>query len=167
MADALRASGTEPVLGCSVKAPSTLGTFLRSFSWGHVRQLDRVSRELLARAWATGGGPGNDPLTIDLDSTVCETYGLSKEGAQRHNYTGQRGYHPAVGHRCGHRRRPDGPTEEGQSQHGARCRPFPARDREPRALHRSHRTTHGAGRQRLLHPRHRRRLPQDERSASP
>ena len=37
--------------------PSCLGTFLRSFRWGHVRQLDRVSRELLARAWAAGAGP--------------------------------------------------------------------------------------------------------------
>ena len=46
-ADALRAGGTERVLGCRVKAPSTLGTFLRRFRWGHVRQLDRVSRELL------------------------------------------------------------------------------------------------------------------------
>ena len=95
-ADALRSGGTEQVLGCAVKAPSTLGTFLRSFQWGHVRQLDRVSREVLARAWATGAGPGDDPLTIDLDSTVCETYGLSKEGAQRHNYAGQRGYHPLL-----------------------------------------------------------------------
>ena len=95
-ADALRAGGTEQVLGCTVKAPSTLGTFLRSFRWGHARQLDRVSREVLARAWATGVGPGDDPLTIDLDSTVCETYGLSKEGARRHNYTGQRGYHPLL-----------------------------------------------------------------------
>ena len=43
-ADALRAGGTDRVLGCVVKAPSTLGTFLRSFRWGHVRQLDRVSR---------------------------------------------------------------------------------------------------------------------------
>ncbi len=93
-ADALRAGGTEQALGCVVKAPSTLGTFLRSFRWGHVRQLDRVSRESLARAWAAGAGPGDDPLTIDLDSTVCETYGLDKEGAQRHNYAGQRGYHP-------------------------------------------------------------------------
>ena len=42
-----------------MKAPSTLGTFLRSFRWGHVRQLDRVSRELLARAWAAGAGPGD------------------------------------------------------------------------------------------------------------
>ena len=81
---------------CVVKAPSTLGTFLRSFRWGHVRQLDRVSRELLARAWAAGGGPGDAPLTIDLDSTICETYGLSKEGARRHGYTGQRGYHPLL-----------------------------------------------------------------------
>ena len=49
-ADVLRTGSTARVLGCAVKAPSTLGTFLRSFRWGHVRQLDRVSRELLARA---------------------------------------------------------------------------------------------------------------------
>lgn len=56
-ADALRAGGTAAVLGHTVKAPSTLGTFLRSFRWGHVRQLDAVSRKLLARAWAAGAGP--------------------------------------------------------------------------------------------------------------
>ena len=95
-ADALRAGGTERVLGCTVKAPSTLGTFLRSFRWGHVRQLDRVSREALARAWAAGAEPRDGPLTIDLDSTVCETFGLAKEGARRHNYAGQRGYHPLL-----------------------------------------------------------------------
>ena len=94
--DALRAGGTDRVLGCVVKAPSTLGTFLRSFRWGHVRQLDRVSRELLARAWSAGAGPGDAPLTIDLDSTICETYGLAKEGARHHGYTGQRGYHPLL-----------------------------------------------------------------------
>ena len=95
-ADALRSGSTGRVLGCVVKAPSTLGTFLRSFRWGHVRQLDRVSRELLSRAWAAGAGPGDEPLTIDLDSTICETYGLTKEGARRHGYTGQRGYHPLL-----------------------------------------------------------------------
>ena len=95
-ADVLRAGGVGRVLGCVVKAPSTLGTFLRSFRWGHVRQLDRVSRELLAQVWAAGAGPGDGPLTIDLDSTVCETFGLCKEGAQRHNYAGQRGYHPIL-----------------------------------------------------------------------
>ena len=95
-ADALRAGSTGRVLGCKVKAPSTLGTFLRSFRWGHVRQLDRVSRELLARAWAAGAGPGDGPLIIDIDSTICETYGLNKEGARHHGYTGQRGYHPLL-----------------------------------------------------------------------
>ena len=69
---------------------------LRSFRWGHVRQLDRVSRELLALDWAADGGPGDAPLTIDLDSTICETFGLAKEGARHHGYTGQRGYHPLL-----------------------------------------------------------------------
>ena len=95
-ADALRTGGTACAIGCVVKAPSTLGTFLRSFRWGHVRQLDRVSRRLLARAWAAGAGPGDAPLTIDLDSTICQTYGLAKEGARRHGYTGARGYHPLL-----------------------------------------------------------------------
>ena len=99
-ADVLRAGRTARVLGCVVKAPSTLGTFLRSFRWGHARQLDRVSRELLARAWAAGSGPrssnNHGPLTIDLDSTICETYGPAKEGARHHGYTGQRGYHPLL-----------------------------------------------------------------------
>ena len=76
-ADVLRTGRTASAIGCVVKAPSTLGTFLRCFRWGHVRQLDRVSRELLARAWAAGAGPGAGPLTIDLDSTICETYPLT------------------------------------------------------------------------------------------
>ena len=92
----LRAGGTARVLGFTAKAPSTLGTFLRSFRWGHVRQLDRVSRELLARVWKAGAGPGDAPFTIDLDSTICETYGLAKEGARHHGYTGARGYHPLL-----------------------------------------------------------------------
>ena len=106
-ADVLRTGGTACTLGSTVKAPSTLGTFLRSFRWGHVRQLDRVGRELLAQAWKTGAGPGDAPLTIDLDSTICETYGLAKEGARHHGYTGKegarhhgytgkRGYHPLL-----------------------------------------------------------------------
>ena len=95
-ADVLRTGGTNGAIGCAVKAPSTLGTFLHSFRWGHVRQLDRVSRELLSRAWAAGAEPGDGPLTIDLDSTICETYGLAKEGARHHDYTGARGYHPLL-----------------------------------------------------------------------
>ena len=79
-ADVLRTGGTTGAIGCAVKAPSTLGTFLRSFRWGHVRQLDRVSRELLSRAWAAGGGPGEGPLTIDLDSTICEPTDWPRKG---------------------------------------------------------------------------------------
>jgi hypothetical protein len=95
-AAALQAGGAAKILGFTVKAASTLGTFLRSFRWGHVRQLDAVSRHLLARAWAAGAGPGSAPFTIDLDSTICETYGLKKEGALHHGYTKVRGYHPLL-----------------------------------------------------------------------
>jgi Transposase DDE domain group 1 len=95
-ADALRGGGTGAALGHQVKAPSTLGTFLRSFRFGHVRQLDRVARALLARAWATGAGPGAEPFTFDVDSTICETYGLLKEGGKHHTYTHVRGYHPLL-----------------------------------------------------------------------
>ena len=55
-----------------------------------------MSRELLSRAWSAGAGPGDGSLTIDLDSIICETYGLAKEGARHHGYTGQRGYHPLL-----------------------------------------------------------------------
>ena len=81
-ADALRSGITGRVLGCVVKAPSTLGTLPRSFRWDHARQL---GRQVLARAWSAGAGPGDGPLTIDIDSTICETYGLAKEGTRRHN----------------------------------------------------------------------------------
>ena len=51
---------------------------------------------MLARGWAAGAGPGAAPFTIDLDSTLCETYGLAKEGARHPGYTGARGYHPLL-----------------------------------------------------------------------
>ena len=49
-----------------------------------------------ARAWQAGAGPGDAPFTIGLDSTICETCGLAKEGARHHGYTGKRGYHPLL-----------------------------------------------------------------------
>jgi hypothetical protein len=94
-ADVLRSGETQAVLGHGVLAPSTLGTFLRSFTWGHVRQLDRVSGELLTRAWSAVAGPGDEPVTVDVDSTICETYGLAKEGGV-FGHTHVRGYHPLV-----------------------------------------------------------------------
>jgi hypothetical protein len=95
-AAALRTGATAAVLGGELRAPSTLGTFLRSFTWGHALQLDAVSRKLLARAWGAGAGPGRAPLTIDLDSTIVETYGLQKAGGSRFTYTHVRGYHPLL-----------------------------------------------------------------------
>ena len=124
-ADVLRTGGA-CTLGGTVKAPSTLGTFLRSFRWGHVRQLDRVSRELLARAWQAGAGPGDGPLTIDLDSTFCETYGLAKEGRTPPRLYRQAGLSPPVGHRRRHRRRADVPAARGPRQHRSGRRPLPA-----------------------------------------
>ena len=125
-ADVLRTGGTACTLGGTVKAPSTLGTFLRSFRWGHVRQLDRVSRELLARAWQAGAGPGDGPLTIDLDSTICETYGLGQGGRTPPRLYRQAGLSPPVGHRRRHRRRADVPAARGPRQHRSGRRPLPA-----------------------------------------
>jgi hypothetical protein len=94
-ADALRSAQTAAVLGHELRAPSTLGTFLRSFTWGHARQLDHVLGALIVRAWQAGAGPGSRPLTIDVDSTICRTYGLAKQGG-RFSYRGVRGYHPLI-----------------------------------------------------------------------
>ena len=125
-ADVLRAGGTARVLGFTAKAPSTLGTFLRSFRWGHVRQLDRVSRELLARVWKAGAGPGDAPFTIDLDSTICETYGLAQGWRPPPRLHRCAGLSPAAGRRRRHRRRAVGPPARGPGQHRPRRCPLPA-----------------------------------------
>jgi hypothetical protein len=95
-AGALRAGSTSEVLGQAVRAPSTLGTFLRNFTFGHVAQLDKVLGEAIVRAWAAGAGPeAGAPVTIDLDSSICEVYGPKKQGA-RFGHTKVRGYHPLL-----------------------------------------------------------------------
>jgi hypothetical protein len=94
--DLLRSGATASVIGQWVAAPSTIGTFLRAFTWGHARQLDAVSGELLARAWKAGAGPGDAPFTFDIDSTICETYGIQKQGGSKFTYTKTRGYHPLL-----------------------------------------------------------------------
>jgi Transposase DDE domain group 1 len=98
-AEVLRCGQTASVLGHRVMAPSTLGTFLRSFTFGHVRQLDRLTEQLLLRAWAAGAGPGDGPMTVDLDSTVCEVHGYHKQGAA-YGSTHTLGYHPLVATRA-------------------------------------------------------------------
>lgn len=90
--DMLRSGATGSVLGHRVMTPSTLGTFLRSFTFGHVRQLDHLSEELLTRAWALGAGPDDAPMTIDMDSTIVEVFGKQKQGAS-YGYTHVLGHH--------------------------------------------------------------------------
>jgi len=93
--DVLRSGQTRAVLGHEVSAPSTLGTFLRAFTFGHVRQLDRVLADSLRRAWAAGAGPADERLVVDVDSFVGEVYGYDKQGAG-YGYTHKRGYHPII-----------------------------------------------------------------------
>lgn len=97
-ADMLRAGATKAVLSHKVMAPSTLGTFLRSFSFGHVRQLEAVIAEALRRAWSLGAGPAGR-LVVDVDSTICEVEGKKKQGAS-YGYTHVLGYHPLLATRA-------------------------------------------------------------------
>jgi len=92
-AERLRAGSACAVLPFVVSAPSTLGTWLRSFTWGHVRQFDRANELAPARAWTLGAAPAVAEMTVDLDSTVCEVYGKSKGGAA-FGHTKVWGYHP-------------------------------------------------------------------------
>ena len=68
-----------------VRAPSTLGTFLRAFTFGHVRQLDAVAERLLvALAARTRLLPGaGEMMFLDIDDTVREVHGYAKQGASR------------------------------------------------------------------------------------
>jgi hypothetical protein len=91
----LRAGRTRRLLGGWLPAPSTLGTFLRAFTFGHVRQLDKLLAESLQRAWQAGAGPGDGRLVIDVDSFVGEVCGYQKQGAA-YGYTRIFGYHPIL-----------------------------------------------------------------------
>lgn len=93
--DMLRAGATHKVLPFKAMSASTIGTFLRTFTFGHVRQLDAVLSRALQRAWATGAGPATKPVVIDLDSTICEVHGKQKQGTG-YGYTGVLGYHPLL-----------------------------------------------------------------------
>ncbi|MGZ6623845.1 MAG: IS1380 family transposase [Solirubrobacteraceae bacterium] len=97
--DVLRAGRTRRLLGGWIPAPSTLGTFLRAFTFGHVRQLDKLLGDTLARAWQAGAGPGDRRLVIDVDSFVGEVCGRLKQGAA-YGYTKVLGYHPILATRA-------------------------------------------------------------------
>jgi hypothetical protein len=98
-ADVLRAGRTGRLLGGWIPAPSTLGTFLRAFTFGHVRQLDALLGQALERAWKAGAGPGEGRLVVDVDSFVGEVCGRLKQGAA-YGYTKLLGYHPILATRA-------------------------------------------------------------------
>jgi hypothetical protein len=95
----LRAGKTRRLLGGWMPAPSTLGTFLRAFTFGHVRQLDALLGQALVRAWHAGAGPGDGRLVIDVDSFLGEVCGRLKAGAA-YGYTNLLGYHPILATRA-------------------------------------------------------------------
>jgi hypothetical protein len=97
--DVLRAGRTRRLLGGWVPAPSTLGTFLRAFTFGHVRQLDALLGQALERAWRAGAGPGDGRLVVDVDSFVGQVCGRLKQGAA-YGYTHLLGYHPILATRA-------------------------------------------------------------------
>ena len=84
-------------LFAGVRAPSTLGTFLRAFTFGHVRQLDAVASRLLVNLTGhTPLLPGADELAyVDVDDTVRQTYGYAKQGAGR-GYSGVKGLNALI-----------------------------------------------------------------------
>jgi len=94
--DVLRHGGMGRLFG-GVRAPSTLGTFLRTFTFGHVRQLDAVAARMLARlATVSPVLPGGEVLAfVDVDDTVKATYGYAKQGAG-YGYTGVKGLNALI-----------------------------------------------------------------------
>jgi len=95
--DRLRHGGMGRLFG-GIRAPSTLGTFLRSFTFGHVKQLDTVAATVLVNlAQHTPLLRDVDRLCwVDVDDTVKQTYGYAKEGAG-YGYTGIKGLNALVG----------------------------------------------------------------------
>ena len=94
--DLLRHGAMSRLFG-GVRAPSTLGTFLRSFSFGHVRQLDAVAATLLQRlAQRSPLLPAGDVIAfLDIDDTIRATYGYTKQGAG-HGYSGVKGINALI-----------------------------------------------------------------------
>ncbi|HYJ54265.1 MAG TPA: IS1380 family transposase [Mycobacterium sp.] len=95
--DRLRPGGMGRLFG-GIWAPSTSGTFLRAFTFGHVKQLDTVAATLLVNL------AGHTPLLgdvdrlcwVDVDDTVKQTYGYAKQGAG-YGYTGIKGLNALIG----------------------------------------------------------------------
>ena len=123
-ADVLRAGGTAGALGCVVKVPST-PRFREGRLWGRscAASGGAMSASWIGSAGSAGtglggwGGTGRRAITIDLDSTICETYGLVKEGARHPRLHRPAGLSPAAGHCRRYRRRADVSAARGPRQH--------------------------------------------------
>jgi hypothetical protein len=91
--DMLRTGGAHRLFG-GIYAPSTLGSFLRSFTHGHVRQLQAASRRFTANLIRYAGliSPGEPIVYLDIDSKIKQVYGPAKQGAS-FGYTKVRGLH--------------------------------------------------------------------------
>ena len=121
--DVLRAGATAAMLGHAVRAPSTLGTLLRGFTWVMPASWTRSPVSCSGGHRRRAGGPGDAPVTIDVDSTIVETYGLTKQGGAKFTYTKVRGYHPLIAAVAGtgdvvHSRLRDGNANTGRGAAG-------------------------------------------------
>src|SRR3954467_7914230 len=98
--DLLRHGGMDRLFA-GIRAPSTLGTFLRSFTFGHVRQLDSVAAAVLtALAAAAPLLPGAGQVTyLDLEDTMRQTHGYAKQGAG-YGYTKVKGLNALLATIC-------------------------------------------------------------------
>lgn len=127
-ADVLRAGASEEVLSHRVMAPSTLGTFLRAFTFGYVRQLEAVVGEVLRRAWSAMTLPSH--LVGDVDSTICEVAGKKKAGAA-YGYTKVLGLHPLLATRADTGEVLHARLRKGSAQHPTRRQALRRRARRP------------------------------------
>jgi|NGEPerStandDraft_6_1074524.scaffolds.fasta_scaffold10407_2 hypothetical protein len=153
--DVLR-SGATPRLFDDLRAPLDGGQLAAGIHLLHVRQLDALGRLLRTRLWAVGAGPKQlaGPLIVDLDSTICPTYGPAKSGTA-FGYTKVRGYHPLLA-------TVREPGQAGEVLHtrlrrgNAGLRPgrraLPHRGAGPGSVRRGQRPAAGARRCRLLRP---------------
>lgn len=160
--------GAMPVLFADVRAPSTLGSFLRAFTHGHALQLHAVHRRFLAALAAhTPLLPGaGEKAFIDVDSTHKRVYGRTKQGAEYGRFKGVRTLHPLLATICTPASRPGDRHRADAPRQGSRLprRPeVPQRGPGHRRRGRPHRPAHAAGRLAVLQRRCHHRLPPGRR----
>jgi hypothetical protein len=153
--DRLRHAGMGVVFD-EIRAPSTLGTFLRAFTHGHVQQLNAVLRQtLIALAERAPLLPGADQVVfVDLDSTHRQVFGYGKQGAAVGRLTGKKTLHPLIATASTPIARPVMVAirmRKGKAADVRGAARVPGRDPEHRARHHPHRADRRARRLEVLH----------------